>query len=83
MSAPEPILACLGCGATKPGPDGTPSDLFPSAHCGDCPPWICETCGEQCSAAALCSCWVSLEGMSLADIKATLALADLDVTPPL
>jgi hypothetical protein len=67
------ILACTGCGRTKPGPTCDPSDLFPSAHCGDCPPWICETCGEACSAVALCSCWISLAGMPLADVKAIFA----------
>lgn len=67
------ILACTGCGATKTEPDGTPNDLFPSAHCGDCPPWTCVTCGEPCSAQALCPCWISFDGMTLADIKAVLA----------
>lgn len=59
------ILACKGCGATKPAPDGTPTDLFPSAHCGDC--------GQACSAIALCSCWISFDGIALADIKALFA----------
>ena len=67
------ILACKGCGATKPAPDETPTDLFPSAHCGDCPPWICESCGQWCSATALCPCWLSFDGMSVADIKAVFA----------
>lgn len=67
------ILACTGCGATKPGPDGTPTDLFPSARCGECPPWTCGTCGLQCSATALCPCWISFDGMALADIKAVFA----------
>ncbi|MFJ9012370.1 hypothetical protein [Streptomyces canus] len=67
------ILTCKGCGATKPGPTGNPTDLFPSEHCGDCPPWACETCGETCSAAALCSCWIQLGGMPVADIKALFA----------
>jgi hypothetical protein len=71
MSAP--ILACTGCGATKPGPTGDPSDLFPSAHCGGCPPWTCDTCGEMCSAVALCLCWISVDGMPLADVKAIFA----------
>ncbi|MEU3613456.1 hypothetical protein ABZ725_14230 [Streptomyces sp. NPDC006872] len=74
------ILACNGCRRTKPEPTGDPTDLFPSEHCGDCPPWTCETCGETCSAAALCSCWVSFDGMTTADIKALLA-ADADAAP--
>ncbi|MCX5522627.1 hypothetical protein OG342_07080 [Streptomyces bobili] len=68
-----PILTCTGCGATKPEPDGAPTDLFPSAHCGNCPPWTCETCGQTCSATALCPCWISLDGMTTADIKAIFA----------
>ncbi len=67
------ILACNGCGRTKPGPTGDPTDLFPSEHCGDCPLWTCETCGQQCSAQALCSCWLSFDGMALADVKAVFA----------
>lgn len=67
------ILACKGCGRTKDGPTGDPTDLFPSDHCGDCPPWRCGDCGEMDSIAAKCSCWVSLEGMPLADIKALFA----------
>src|SRR6266496_534340 len=62
-----PILACKGCGRTKSEPTGAPDDLFPTEHCGECPPWTCETCGEPCSAASLCSCWLSLEGLALAD----------------
>ncbi|GLP64372.1 hypothetical protein TUSST3_09920 [Streptomyces sp. TUS-ST3] len=64
------ILTCKGCGATKLYPTGDPTDLFPSEHCGDCPPWICEGCGETCSAVALCSCWVQLDTLLLADVKA-------------
>jgi hypothetical protein len=67
------ILTCLNCGATKPEPDGTPTDLYPSSHCGKCPPWKCEDCGEMSSAADLCSCWKSLDGIALADIKAVFA----------
>lgn len=74
------ILACKGCGRTKPGPTGDPTDLFPSEHCGDCPPWECETCGETCSATALCTCWVSLANMSTADVKALFA-ADASACP--
>lgn len=73
------MKACKGCGATKPGPTGDPTDLFPSEHCSDCPPWTCEACGETCSMDAPCSCWVLLEGMARADIKAVLAAAGLSV----
>ncbi|MFB7732799.1 hypothetical protein ACFC08_00065 [Streptomyces sp. NPDC056112] len=73
MTSTSPILACKGCGRTKPGPTGDPTDLFPSEHCGDCPPWTCEDCGEACSAASLCSCWVRLDTLPLADVKAVFA----------
>ncbi|MFE1451970.1 hypothetical protein [Streptomyces olivaceoviridis] len=72
----RPILACKGCGATKPEPDGTPTDLFPSEHCGECPPWTCEDCRETCSATNLCSCWTRLDTLPLADIKALFAADD-------
>jgi hypothetical protein len=71
-----PILTCRGCGATKPEPTGTPTDFFPSEHCGDCPPWRCEDCGEMDSAAKPCGCWTDLTTMPLADIKALFAAAD-------
>lgn len=74
--AVTPILACAGCGAIKETPTGTPTDLFPSLHCGDCPPWPCGDCGEMCSATALCPCWIRLDGMPLADIKALFASDD-------
>ena len=67
------MLACKGCGRTKPGPTGDPTDLFPSEHCGHCPPWICEACGETCSFASPCGCWISVDGMPIADLKALLA----------
>jgi hypothetical protein len=68
-----PILACKGCGATKPEPDGSPTDLFPSEHCGECPPWTCKDCGGTCSAVELCSCWTRLDLLPLADVKALFA----------
>lgn len=67
------ILTCTGCGATKSGPTGDPTDLFPSTHCGDCPPWRCEDCGATTSSAKPCPCWVQLDGLPLADIKALFA----------
>ena len=54
-------------------PTGDPTDFFPSERCGDCPPWTCEDCGQTCSAAALCGCWVRLDGLPLADVKALFA----------
>lgn len=79
---PTPILACLGCGRTKDGPTGDPSDLFPSEHCGQCPPWTCDTCGQTCTAQALCPCWLSFDGMAFADIKALFAASGLGLGTP-
>jgi hypothetical protein len=67
------ILACTGCGATKPAPTGDPSDHYPTEHCGKCPPWICEDCGETSSAADLCPCWQRFDDMPFADVRAALA----------
>jgi hypothetical protein len=71
--AVTPILSCRGCGAVRTAPCGDPSDLFPSEHCGDCPPWTCEHCGETDSMAAHCGCWIDLTKMALADVKALFA----------
>lgn len=67
--------ACLNCGwDTGEGNPPNPS------HCGHCPPWLCEDCGEMdAPPPSSCSCWTVLNGMSLADIKATFARADLSV----
>lgn len=58
-------------------PDGPVPD-----HCGSCPPWTCDECGQPCSMADPCACWISLEGMALADIKALFAAIDLGLTLP-
>jgi len=73
IQAVTPILTCKNCGRTMREPNGTPNDISPSEHCGDCPPWRCEDCGGMSSAADLCSCWTRFEGMPLADIKALFA----------
>jgi len=67
------ILTCQGCGDTKPEPDGTPTDFYPSEHCDQCPPWRCGRCGEMSSAADLCKCWIRIEDLAPADIKALFA----------
>lgn len=71
--AVTPILACRKCRRTKTALDGGLTDWIPSGHCGDCPPWRCEDCGETCSAKALCSCWTDLTTMAHADVKALFA----------
>lgn len=59
-----------------------PSCMYPPEHCGKCPPWTCAECGEKCSAEDLCSCWTSLEGMNLADLKAVFAASDMSLSLP-
>jgi hypothetical protein len=76
------IVVCTGCGAMKPEPDGSPSDFGPSEHCGDCPPWLCEDCGEMCSLASLCPCWTPVDQLAHADLKAFLAEAGLSLSTP-
>lgn len=77
-----PILACKGCGRTKDGPTGDPTDLFPSEHCGECPPWRCKDCGEMSSAEALCPCWVQFKDLPFADVKAHMAAAGFGLGLP-
>lgn len=67
---------CAGCGrATSP-------DNPRPTHCGDCPPWTCPTCGHLDSLVAPCGCWVSFDGLPLADIKGHLAALNLSVETP-
>lgn len=73
-----PHLICKGCGTTANGPHGSPTDVAPSSHCGNCPPWDCEWCGQLNDMLNPCSCWISLEGMALADIKALFASDESD-----
>lgn len=74
------ILVCLGCGASKPGPDGSPTDIFPSEHCGECPPWVCDGCGEMDSAKSPCHCWLDISTLNLADQKAVFASIGLSLS---
>jgi hypothetical protein len=66
---------CAGCGA--PSSEDTP---IPS-RCHLCPPDICDDCGKvnHPGTERMCDCWVSLEGMPLADLKALFALGDLSL----
>jgi hypothetical protein len=59
---------CLNCGADA-GDENPPNPTY----CGQCPPWTCDGCGEPCSMADTCACYVSLDGMNLADLKALFA----------
>lgn len=67
---------CLNCGADV-GDENPPSD---GGHCGQCPPWRCEDCGQMCSSSNLCSCWIDLTVMSMPDIKALFAAADSELS---
>lgn len=64
---------CLNCGADV-GDDNPPDPQ----HCGQCPPWECDQCGEVCSMRALCSCWIDITRMPLADVKALFAADECD-----
>jgi len=76
-ATPEP-RECRNCRAPVTALDTPIPD-----HCGLCPPWRCEGCGEMDAPPPnSCSCWVPLEGMCLADIKAVFAAVDLSVCLP-
>jgi hypothetical protein len=72
---PDAAIFCLGCGV----PAGTAASNPVPSHCGHCPPWTCDDCGQPCSMADPCACWISLDGMALADIKALFAASDLSI----
>lgn len=70
---------CKNCGSDV-GDENPPNPQ----HCGNCPPTRCDDCGEMCEwhqGGRLCSCWTSLEGMTLADMKAVFA-DDCDCDEP-
>jgi len=73
--AARAVVHCQGCGAEASPDDPTPQ------RCGHCPPVLCPDCGQMDAMDAPCPCWVSLEGMNLADLKGVLARGDLEVTP--
>lgn len=70
-----PVI-CRGCGASMG------SDVPVPDHCGQCPPWTCDSCGQLCSMAEPCPCWTPLDGMCLADLKALFADIDLGLEIP-
>lgn len=57
-------------------------DLPQRSACQHCPPWRCDGCGQMDSVDQSCACWISLEGMPRADIKALLALGGLSAEVP-
>ncbi len=72
MTADAAHNPCQGCGTDL-------GDNPPSTRCGDCPPWTCLDCGDTDSMTAPCGCWVTFDGLPLADIKGHLAALDLSV----
>ncbi len=71
--APELHLrSCSGCGVVALGSIET--DGLDDGRCMHCPPVACVTCGEPDDRC--CSCWVSIENLPLADIKALFAAGD-------
>lgn len=60
---------CRGCGALF----DACGDLPAVERCRDCPPAVCETCGELDHVDVPCRCWVSVESMPLPDAKALFA----------
>jgi hypothetical protein len=65
----RPDNRCDGCGTKFP--DDTPT----TANCRNCPPTPCEDCGgvNVWETGDLCSCWISLDALPLADVKAVFA----------
>ena len=44
-----------------------------------CPPTVCMDCGYPDSFVAPCPCWVTVDGLPVADVKALLALGAMTV----
>lgn len=67
------VKTCEGCGCLISWTDATPEPI--EEHCAACPPWTCDDCGEIDSYAGepRCACWVSVEDLPLADVKAIFA----------
>lgn len=61
---------CKGCGHLVPNGEGSTP---PPDHCGNCPPWVCDGCGQLDSMTQPCSCWVAVDHLPLADLKAVFA----------
>jgi len=67
------MAECQGCSTIHLGEMPDPD------HCEHCPPWLCTRCGALTHFNDPCGCWVMLDGLTLADMKAVLAAAGLDV----
>lgn len=73
------VIHCRGCDTATGA--RWPETPVPD-HCEECPPWMCDGCEQLCSMSKPCKCWISLEGMAHADIKALFAASDLGLSPP-
>ena len=65
---------CTGCSARRMSLDAAPVD-----GCPQCPPRICDRCGQLDSPAVSCLCWVSVDALPAADLKALMAGLGADV----
>lgn len=79
MAEDAPRLRCRGCGWTEAGTLGDVTDIAPVDHCDRCPPWTCETCGQERTITSLCPCWVNLVELPMADIKGLLVRGGFSV----
>jgi hypothetical protein len=68
------------CFCGKRNDDGLGNPIPETVYCIDCPPQLCNSCGEMSSIKESCKCWVSLEDMNLADQKALFALMNMGLT---
>lgn len=73
--APDRVVRiCPTCGTEWTIPANADVDASPpSVQCQACPPQPCRWCGKPSSFEKECACWISLDGMPLADIKAIFA----------
>lgn len=71
---------CDGCGA----PAGESAEQPRPAHCGSCPPEVCGVCGgiNHIATNRMCSCWVDIDTLAHADLKALFAHVDLSLGTP-
>lgn len=51
----------------------------PSNRCSQCPPVLCDQCGELDHIDALCKCWRSVADIPLADLKGLFAGSGLSL----
>jgi hypothetical protein len=75
-----------GCGESREKHNGEqcgPSCISAPSHCGECPPWRCEECGEMDAPPPNhCKCWTTFEGMAPADIRGLFAASGFDTSAP-